>query len=154
MLVDSMRALDRLCSRVASMLARCLTMVRARVTKAGMRQRQAQLIHRWRASLPASPLDGEDVPQASLEQLGAVQAGVGGGDPGQLGALVLGEVLAVLPQRVAGAFECPGPGVTRAWGRVGGGSPTGSDALGAGQRSGSVRRPWRRSSPPHPRRRG
>ena len=42
-------------SRVASIAARCLRMRRWSVTKAGMRQRWAQAIHRSRASLPACP---------------------------------------------------------------------------------------------------
>ncbi len=35
-----------------------------------------------------------------------MQAGVGLGDPGELGLLVGGEVLGVLPERVSGALEC------------------------------------------------
>ena len=49
--------------------------------------------------------DRERVPQALFQQVGPIQAGVGLGDPGQLGGLAFGEVFGVLPQRVAGAFE-------------------------------------------------
>src|SRR5256885_17257071 len=48
--------------------------------------------------------DGEHVAQGFFEQVGAVQPGVGFGDPGQLVALPVGEVLGVLPQRVAGVL--------------------------------------------------
>ena len=41
-LVDSIRALDRPCSRVASMLARCCLMFLARRVNSGIRQRSAQ----------------------------------------------------------------------------------------------------------------
>ena len=46
--------------------------------------------------------DGKDMAQAFFEQIGAVQSGIGLGDPGQLGVLPVGEVLRVLPQRVPG----------------------------------------------------
>jgi hypothetical protein len=55
-LVDSTRAFDRPESKAASMAGRCFTMRFCNATKAGMRQRRAQLIHRSSASLPASPL--------------------------------------------------------------------------------------------------
>jgi hypothetical protein len=48
---------------------------------------------------PFVAFDFEDVPQAFLQQVGAVQAGVGAGDPLQSGVLAGGEVLGVLPQR-------------------------------------------------------
>jgi hypothetical protein len=44
----------------------------------------------------------------SFEQVGAPEAGVGFLDPGELGFLAAGEVLRVLPQRVAGVLEVPG----------------------------------------------
>ena len=50
----------------------------------------------------------EDRPQAFLEQVGAVEPGVGLGDPVQLRLLAVGEVLRVLPQRVPGAAQCLG----------------------------------------------
>lgn len=53
-------------------------------------------------------LDGEDVAQGFFEQIGAVEAGVGLGDPVQFVALPLGEVVGVLPQRVAGVLESLG----------------------------------------------
>jgi hypothetical protein len=43
-----------------------------------------------------------------FEQVGAVQPGVGLGDPGQLVPLAFGEVVGVLPQRVAGGLESAG----------------------------------------------
>ena len=53
-LVDSIRPLDRLCSIAARILARCLTMLFCSFTNDGIRQRRAQLIHRWRASAAAA----------------------------------------------------------------------------------------------------
>jgi hypothetical protein len=53
-------------------------------------------------------LDGEHVAQAFFEQVGAVQSWVGLGDPGQLVPLLVGEVVGVFPQRVAGALEPAG----------------------------------------------
>ena len=50
----------------------------------------------------------ECCPQPFLEQVGAVQVGVGFLDPGELGFLAAGEVLWVFPQRVTGAREVPG----------------------------------------------
>lgn len=50
-------------------------------------------------------LDRKHMPQALFEQVGAIQTGIGLGDPGQFGALAFGEVLGVLPQRVAGALS-------------------------------------------------
>jgi hypothetical protein len=55
-LVDSIRALERPWCSVASMLVRWRTILRARSTKLGMRQRRAQESHRSRASLPSWPL--------------------------------------------------------------------------------------------------
>ena len=52
--------------------------------------------------------DREHVAQPFFEQVGAVQSWVGLGDPGQLVALPVGEVVGVLPQRVAGAFQSAG----------------------------------------------
>jgi hypothetical protein len=49
------------------------------------------------------------MPQALFEQIGPIQAGIGFGDPGQLGGLTVGEVVGVLPQRVAGALELADP---------------------------------------------
>jgi hypothetical protein len=54
------------------------------------------------------------MPQALFEQIGPMQAGVGLGDPGQLGGLVFGEVFGVLPQRIPGALELAGALVARA----------------------------------------
>lgn len=53
--------------------------------------------------------DRENPPQAFFEQIGAIQPGVGLGDPGQLRALTFGEILGVFPQRIAGALEPAGP---------------------------------------------
>lgn len=53
-------------------------------------------------------LEHECHPQALVQQVGAVQARIGLGDPGRLLVLAVGEVLRVLPQRVAGVLECPG----------------------------------------------
>ena len=48
--------------------------------------------------------DGEDVAQALFEQVAAIEARVGFGDPVELVALVVGEVLGVLPERVTGVL--------------------------------------------------
>src|SRR5207244_621944 len=62
----------------------------------------------------------EHQPQAFFEQVGAVQSRIAFGDPGELGLLTAGEVLRVLPQRVAGSFECLGvPGGTACGAPVG-----------------------------------
>lgn len=53
-LVDSINALDRLCSIAARIRARCLTMLLCSFTNAGMRQRRAQLIQRSRVSAASS----------------------------------------------------------------------------------------------------
>ena len=47
----------------------------------------------------------EDQSQAFLEQVGAVQLGIGLRDPGELGMLPAGEVLGLLPQRVMGMLQ-------------------------------------------------
>ena len=49
-LVDSISPLDRPCSIAARIRGRCLTMLFCSFTKAGIRQRRAQLIHRSRVS--------------------------------------------------------------------------------------------------------
>jgi hypothetical protein len=54
--------------------------------------------------------EGEHQPEAFFEEVGAVQAGIGLGDPGELVVLAVGQVLGVLPQGVAGLFQ--GGGVT------------------------------------------
>ena len=51
------------------------------------------------------PFDGEHVAQAFFEEVAAVETRVGLGDPVELVALAVGEVLGVLPQRVAGVLE-------------------------------------------------
>ena len=53
--------------------------------------------------------DRKHMPQALFEQIGAIQPGIGLGDPGQLGGLAFGEVLGVFPQRIAGALELADP---------------------------------------------
>lgn len=67
-LTDSIRALDRPWSRVASMRARTAVMRRARLTKAGIRQRRAQDSHRSSACLPASPLTWKTNRRSSLSR--------------------------------------------------------------------------------------
>ena len=129
-LVDSISPLDRPWSKVASMAARCLTILRCSSTKAGMRQRRAQLVQASSASLPASPLTANDVAKSLLEQVGAVEARVGLGDPGELGRLVLGQVLGVLPQGVAGPLD-------RARRPVGHAGPA-AERIGAAPARGSV----------------
>lgn len=58
----------------------------------------------------AHPLEFEDQPQLLFEQVGAVQAVVDAGDPGELGTLAAGQVFRVLPQRVPGTVEVAGQG--------------------------------------------
>jgi len=53
-------------------------------------------------------LDLEHEPEPLLEQVPAVQTRIGLGDPGQLGLLMDGEVLRVLPQGVTRPFETLG----------------------------------------------
>ena len=53
-------------------------------------------------------LEGEDLPELLLEQVGPEQLVVDLRDPVQLGLLPVGEVLWVFPQRVAGALEVAG----------------------------------------------
>ena len=107
-LVDSMSPLDRPWSSVALIVRRMAGDPVGRSTKAGMRQRRAQHSQRSSASFAGFAFDGEHVTQALFEQVGAVQAGVGLGDPVELRALVVGEVLGVLPQRVAGVVDRAG----------------------------------------------
>lgn len=47
----------------------------------------------------------EDGTQAFFEQIGAVEPRISLGDPRKLRLLLVGEVLGVLPQRVAGVLE-------------------------------------------------
>jgi len=47
----------------------------------------------------------EDQPEAFFEQVAPVQSRVGSGDPGEFGLLSAGEVLGVLPQRIASVLE-------------------------------------------------
>ena len=107
-LVDSISALDSPESRVASIAARCLTMRRCSSTKAGMRQRRAQLDPLVEGFFAGVALEREHDAESFFEQVGAPQPGIGLGDPVQLVALVVGEVLGVLPQRVAGSLERSG----------------------------------------------
>ncbi len=53
--------------------------------------------------------DREYMPQSFFEQIGAIEPGIGLGDPGQLGGLAFSEVLRVLPQRITGAVERADP---------------------------------------------
>src|SRR4029453_16135923 len=52
-------------------------------------------------------LELEHQPKLLLQQVGAVQAIVDLGDPGKLAPLAAGQVLWVLPQRIARALELP-----------------------------------------------
>ena len=108
-LVDSISALDSSWVSAARIAGRCLRIRRPSATKAGIRQRARPGLPAVQRLDPGVALDREHVPQALFEQVGAVQPGVGLGDPGQLVALALGEVLRVLPQRVAGMAAAGGP---------------------------------------------
>jgi hypothetical protein len=57
---------------------------------------------------PGGALDGEDVAQPFFEQVAAVQSRIGFGDPGELVALAVGEILRVLSEGVAGVLERTG----------------------------------------------
>ena len=149
-LTDSMRPLDRPCSIAARIDGRCAR----RCVFCSSRTRDPA------AAGPADPpVQGlgvprswaslEDQPEAFFEQVGAVQPGVGLGDPGELGLLLVGEVLRVLPQRVAGADASSalvagrgGASAVRPPGRFG--------SLGAGgRRSRPARRTSSRASVAH-----
>ena len=103
-LVDSISPWERPWSRAASMAWRC-------------HDAAGQLHEHWDAAAPRPgdpPVQGllaflafdrEHMPQALFEQIGAIQPGIGLGDPGQLGGLSFGEVFGVLPQRIPGALE-------------------------------------------------
>ena len=104
-LVDSMSALDRPHSRVASIAARLAVMRCASSMNAGSRDRRAQPSHWSRACFAFVAFDGEHVSQRFFEQVGAPQPGVGLGDPVELVALFVGEVVVVLPQREAGSAD-------------------------------------------------
>ena len=76
--------------------------------------------------------DRKDVPEALFEQIRAVQPGVGLGDPGQSGVLMFGEVVGVLPQRIAGVLELTDPLMARS-GPLAGRAAAVPFALAAGQ---------------------
>ena len=82
--------------------------------------------------------DGEDMAQAFFEQIGAVQSGIGLGDPGQLVVLAFGEVLGVLPQGVAGTLEPAGSFPGRPGCGVPGRPAPPPAGFGAGQGTGVV----------------
>src|SRR3954447_24264141 len=88
---DSIRALESRCSRVATIRAWTARMRPARCTKAGMRQRRAQESQPLEGVFAGLAFDGEDVAQALSEQVAAIEARVGLGDPVELLALVVGE---------------------------------------------------------------
>ena len=133
-LVDSISPWDRPWSRAASMASRCRT----------MRSAQLDEYRDAAAPRPGDPpvqgllaflaLDRKHMPQALFEQIGAIQAGVGLGDPGQLGGLAFGEVFGVLPQRITGALELAGPLMAGTRRGVLGGAPATPFGLAAGQR--------------------
>jgi len=103
-------------------------------------------------------LEPEHLAELLLEQVGPVQLVVDLRDPGELGLLPVGEVLGVLPQRVAGAFEVAGvhahptlaggvPGVTADLVQGVTGPRDDVKRIGAPDRiGGSARRPHQRST--------
>lgn len=139
-LVDSTRPLERSCSLAARILGLCLTMLLCSDTNAGIRQRRAQLIHLSQGLDGSGVGHREDQPQALLQQVRAMQSGVRLRDPSELGLLVLGEVLPVLPQRIAGTLERLGVVTARPWRRVGPWASAAAFRLGAGQCPGVVPR--------------
>lgn len=74
-LVDSIGAFDRPCSRVAMIVARWRRVRRTRSMNAGMRQRLARLHHRSSASMPAWPLNTTTCRSPSLGEIGAWSRG-------------------------------------------------------------------------------
>ena len=156
--VLSTRPLDSRWSRAASIASRCLLMRRASSMKLGMRQAPGPAEPGVQQLLAFFSLEPEYLAELLFEQVGPEQLVVDLRDPGELGLLPVGEVLGVLPQRVAGALEVtgracssrpcgrrsrcrggPGPGRHR---------PTRGCGTGrrSGPRSGSARRPRRRST--------
>src|SRR5215211_5758535 len=156
-LTASTRPLDRPWVRAAWMSARCRAIALASLTKAGMRQRLAQASHAWSSTVARTPLSVTTSPGFFLQQVGAVQAVVDLGDPGELGPLGGGQVAGVLPQRIAGTLELARQGslpvlagrvphlAAHLVQRVGG--PLGRRGMGPGRAapSGSARRPRSRS---------
>src|SRR5450830_384046 len=65
----------------------------------------------------------EDDAESFLEVVGPAEGGVGLDNPGELHLLLLGQVLRVLPERVAGVLHAGGAGVVRAGRGVFGGPP-------------------------------
>ena len=108
-LTDSISPLDRPWSRAASMACAVSHDAAGQLDEGGDAAAPGPGDPPVQGLLAFFALDREHVPQALFEQVGAVQPGVGLGDPGQLGGLAFGEVLGVLPQRVAGALELAGP---------------------------------------------
>src|ERR1700739_4397317 len=78
--------------------------------------------------------DREHMPQTLFEQVSTVEPGIGFGDPGQLGALAVAEILRVLPQRVPGALKLAGPLMTRPRRSILGGAAAPPCGLGARDR--------------------
>src|SRR4051794_41589206 len=103
------------------MPGRFVRMRRPSSTKAGIRHRAVHASHAVSIFNERPALDGDDRSELFLEQVGAIEAAVDGGDPGQLRLLAGGEVLGVLPQRIAGVLEIPSVGLHP--GPAGGGSP-------------------------------
>lgn len=106
-LTDSTRASDRSWSRRREWR-------RGDVARAGRvrRTRAIGCVGPGAASVPACVcpvrLCGRHQPQTFFEPVGAIQLRAARSDPLQLGALVAGEVLGVLPQRLAGVLHFAG----------------------------------------------
>ena len=58
--------------------------------------------------LAGFPFEAEHVTQPFFEEVGAIEGRMGFRDPGELGCLADGQVIGVLPQRVAGTVEALG----------------------------------------------
>ena len=101
-LTDSIRPLDRPCSIAARIESLVFHDAALQGDERGDAAAAGPADPPVRAPRRLRPGRAEDQPEAFLEQVGPVQPGVGLGDPGELGLLLVGEVLRVLPQRVAG----------------------------------------------------
>ncbi len=94
---------------VGSISARCLTILRWSFTNEGTSSRRAQATHVSRASSVSPWGSLKTVRSPFFEVVGASERGVGLNDPRGLGALALGQVLRVLPERVARVLDRDGP---------------------------------------------
>ena len=107
-LICSMRALESPCWIAARIPSRCSVIVRASLTNDGSRHRRAHVSQPSSSGSRGRGGEPVDLAQLLLEQVRAVQPGVGLLDRGELRGLAVGEVLGVLPDREPGALQLAG----------------------------------------------